>query len=115
MRLAPSLHRLGEEIVACYLLEEAGAVTIVDAGVPAYYGDLAAELAAMGRTIDDLRRRGRRLTSIRPVGTAQRPGRRAFRRGVAECFTTFAAIGAPRSTLLVAGEKKSRVRPSNAG
>lgn len=55
MRLAPSLHRLGEEIVACYLLEEAGAVTIVDAGVPAYYADLAAELAAMGRTIEDVR------------------------------------------------------------
>jgi glyoxylase-like metal-dependent hydrolase (beta-lactamase superfamily II) len=55
MRLAPSLHRLGEEIVACYLVEEAGEVTIVDAGVPAYYSDLAAELAAMGRTIEDVR------------------------------------------------------------
>jgi glyoxylase-like metal-dependent hydrolase (beta-lactamase superfamily II) len=55
MRLAPSLHRLGEEIVGCYLVEEAGAVTIIDAGVPAYYADLTAELAAMGRTIDDVR------------------------------------------------------------
>lgn len=55
MRLAPSLHRLGEEIVACYLLEEAGEVTIIDAGVPAYYADLTAELAAMGRTIEDVR------------------------------------------------------------
>jgi pimeloyl-ACP methyl ester carboxylesterase len=40
--------------------------------------------------------------------------RRAFRRGAAECFTTFAAIGAPCPTLLVAGEKESTVRPSNA-
>ena len=55
MRLSPSLHRLGEPIVGCYLLEEAGEVTIVDAGVPAYYGDLTAELAAMGRTIEDVR------------------------------------------------------------
>jgi glyoxylase-like metal-dependent hydrolase (beta-lactamase superfamily II) len=55
MRLAPSLHRLGEEIVGCYLLEEAGGVTVIDAGVPAYYADLTAELAAMGRTIDDVR------------------------------------------------------------
>jgi glyoxylase-like metal-dependent hydrolase (beta-lactamase superfamily II) len=55
MRLAPSLHRLGEEIVGCYLVEEAGAVTIIDAGVPAYYAELTAELAAMGRTIDDVR------------------------------------------------------------
>ncbi len=54
MRLAPSLHRLGEETVGCYLVEEAGAVTIIDAGVPAYYADLTAELAAMGRTIDDV-------------------------------------------------------------
>ena len=55
MRLAPSLHRLGEAIVSCYLLEEAGEVTIIDAGVPAYYADLTAELAAMGRTIEDVR------------------------------------------------------------
>jgi glyoxylase-like metal-dependent hydrolase (beta-lactamase superfamily II) len=55
MRLAPSLHRLGEEIVSCYLLEEARAVTIIDAGVPAYYADLTTELAAMGRTIEDVR------------------------------------------------------------
>lgn len=55
MRLAPSLHRLGEAIVSCYLLGEAGEVTIIDAGVPAYYGELTAELAAMGRTIEDVR------------------------------------------------------------
>ena len=55
MRLAPSLHRLGEPIVGCYLLEEAGEVTIIDAGVPAYYNDLAAELEAMGCTIADIR------------------------------------------------------------
>lgn len=54
MLLAPSLHRLGNDRVACYLIEEAGAVTIVDAGLPAYYSDLANELAAMGRTIDDV-------------------------------------------------------------
>ena len=55
MRLAPSLHRLGEEIVSCYLVEEAGEVTIIDAGVPAYYVGLTAELAAMGRTVEDVR------------------------------------------------------------
>ena len=55
MRLAPSLHRLGEEIVSCYLVEEAGEVTLIDAGVPAYYADLTAELADMGRTIEDVR------------------------------------------------------------
>jgi glyoxylase-like metal-dependent hydrolase (beta-lactamase superfamily II) len=55
MRLAPSLHRLGEDIVCCYLVEEAGEVTIIDAGVPAYYAELTTELAAMARTIEDVR------------------------------------------------------------
>ena len=55
MRLTPSLHRLGEAIVCCYLLEEAGEVTVIDAGVPAYFAELTAELAAMGRTIEDVR------------------------------------------------------------
>jgi glyoxylase-like metal-dependent hydrolase (beta-lactamase superfamily II) len=54
MRIGPSLHRLGEDIVNCYLIEEAGRVTVVDAGVPAYYEEIAAELGAMGRTIDDV-------------------------------------------------------------
>ncbi len=55
VRIAPSLHRLGEEPVGCYLVEEAGQVTLIDAGVPAYYSELVGELAAMGRTIDDVR------------------------------------------------------------
>ena len=55
MRIAPSTHRLGEDLVSCYLVEEAGQVTIIDAGVPAYYGDLIDELTAMGRTIEDVR------------------------------------------------------------
>ncbi len=42
---------------------------------------------------------------------ASRP---AFRRALAECFTTCATIGAPCPTLLVAGQKESRVRPTNA-
>lgn len=55
MQIAPSLNRVGEDIVGCYLVEEAGGVTIVDAGVPAYHDALRAELAAMGRTIEDVR------------------------------------------------------------
>lgn len=54
MLLAPSLHRLGDDRVACYLIEEAGAVTIIDAGLPAYYSDLVDELAVMGRSIEDV-------------------------------------------------------------
>jgi glyoxylase-like metal-dependent hydrolase (beta-lactamase superfamily II) len=55
VQISPSLHRLGSGLVNSYLIEEAGLVTIVDAGVPGYYGDLPAELAAMGRSLDDVR------------------------------------------------------------
>jgi glyoxylase-like metal-dependent hydrolase (beta-lactamase superfamily II) len=54
MQLAPSLHRLGNGLVNSYLVEEGGLVTIIDAGLPGYWGDLPAELAAMGRSLDDV-------------------------------------------------------------
>jgi len=56
MQLAPSLHRVGRDsIVNSYLVAEAGGVTIVDAGVSGLWGELPTELAAMGRTLDDVR------------------------------------------------------------
>jgi glyoxylase-like metal-dependent hydrolase (beta-lactamase superfamily II) len=55
VKLAPSLHLIGSNIVNSYLVEEAGQVTIVDAGLPGYWRDLPAELEAMGRTIEDVR------------------------------------------------------------
>jgi glyoxylase-like metal-dependent hydrolase (beta-lactamase superfamily II) len=56
MKLAPGLHRVGaDSIVNSYLLEEGGEVTIVDAGVAGQWNQLPAELAAMGRSLDDVR------------------------------------------------------------
>lgn len=56
MKIAPGIHRIGDRsIVNAYLLEDAGEVTVVDAGVPGYYRDIPRELALMGRTIDDVR------------------------------------------------------------
>ncbi len=55
MRIAPRIHRLGNGIANSYLVEEGGEVTIIDAGVPSYWGDLPAELEAMGRRLEDLR------------------------------------------------------------
>lgn len=55
MQLAPSLHRLGPGLVNSYLVEEGGEVTIVDAALPGDWKALLAELAAMGRSIDDVR------------------------------------------------------------
>jgi glyoxylase-like metal-dependent hydrolase (beta-lactamase superfamily II) len=56
MKIAPGIHRIGDRsMVNSYLLEEAGEVTIIDAGVPGYHRDLPRELAAMGRTVADVR------------------------------------------------------------
>jgi glyoxylase-like metal-dependent hydrolase (beta-lactamase superfamily II) len=55
VRLAASLHRIGDDHVSCYLVEEAGEVTVVDAGMPAFYGDLVQELGGLGRTLEDVR------------------------------------------------------------
>lgn len=55
MQIAPSLNRLGSSIVNSYLVEDGGAVTIVDAGLPGYWRLLGPELAAMGRSLRDVR------------------------------------------------------------
>ena len=55
MKLAPSLHRIGSSLVNAYLVESGGLVTIIDAGLPGYWSDLPNELAAMGRSLDDVR------------------------------------------------------------
>ena len=55
MKLAPSLHRVGSDLVNSYLVEEDGGLTLIDAGISGQWSDLTAELAAMGRTIGDIR------------------------------------------------------------
>jgi len=55
VEVAPGVRRLGPGLVNVYLLEEASEVTIIDAGAPGYWDDLPAELAAMGRTMEDVR------------------------------------------------------------
>jgi glyoxylase-like metal-dependent hydrolase (beta-lactamase superfamily II) len=42
-------------MVNSYLVDDGGSVTIVDAGAPSYFGELPVELAAMGRSLDDVR------------------------------------------------------------
>jgi len=56
MELAPSLDRLGDStLVNSYLVADATGVTLIDAGLPGYWKQLPGELAAMGRSIDDVR------------------------------------------------------------
>ena len=61
MEIQDGVRRIGAGIVNAYLVEEARAVTIIDAGVPAYWGELPTELARLasratvGRTVLDWR------------------------------------------------------------
>ncbi|MDH6179847.1 glyoxylase-like metal-dependent hydrolase (beta-lactamase superfamily II) [Microbacteriaceae bacterium SG_E_30_P1] len=55
MKLAPHLHRIGNDIVAAYLVDTADGVTIIDAGLPGHWRDLQRELASLGKTVSDVR------------------------------------------------------------
>ena len=56
MKIAPGIHRIGDNsMINAYLVEQAGEVTIIDAGVSGFYQDITRELAAMDRTQADVR------------------------------------------------------------
>ena len=55
MKLAPHLHRVGNDVVAAYLIDDDGDVLVIDAGLSGQWGDLLTELAAMGRSLADIR------------------------------------------------------------
>ena len=55
MEIAPNLHRIGNDIVAVYLVVTTDGVTVIDAGLPGHYGDLVTELGSIGRSLDDIR------------------------------------------------------------
>lgn len=55
MELAPGLHRIGNDIVAAYLVVTDAGIIVIDAGLPGHWRDLRAELTAMGRELGDIR------------------------------------------------------------
>jgi glyoxylase-like metal-dependent hydrolase (beta-lactamase superfamily II) len=55
VEITKGIRRIGTGMVNVYLVEEAGSVTIVDAGLPGYWKHLPGELAAMGRSLGDVR------------------------------------------------------------
>ncbi|KRC66248.1 MBL fold metallo-hydrolase [Aeromicrobium sp. Root236] len=55
MKLGPHLHRIGNDIVAAYLVDTDDGVTVIDAGLPGHWREFVAELSAMGRSVDDVR------------------------------------------------------------
>ena len=56
MQVARGIHRLGSNsMINSYLVDDAGEITVVDAGIAGLYRELASELASMGRSIEDVR------------------------------------------------------------
>jgi glyoxylase-like metal-dependent hydrolase (beta-lactamase superfamily II) len=53
-QLAPGIHRLGNEYINCYLLEEGNELTLVDAGLPGFRPQLDAYLQSRGRSIENI-------------------------------------------------------------
>lgn len=55
MEIALHLHRIGNDIVAAYLVDTDDGVTVIDAGLPGLWSDFKRELARIGRTAADVR------------------------------------------------------------
>lgn len=55
MKLGPHLYRLGNDVVACYLVDTDEGSTLIDAGLPGHWRDLQRELRSLGKSVDDIR------------------------------------------------------------
>ena len=53
-QVAPGVHRLGNELVNCYLIEDGNQMTLVDAGLPGFRVQLEGYLRSRGRTVHDI-------------------------------------------------------------
>lgn len=54
MQVAATVRLFGSRYINCYLVEEKGRLTLLDAGLPGYWGRLLRELRTMGRTLADI-------------------------------------------------------------
>ena len=55
MQIASGLHRVSSQVVNSYLITGRSGVTIIDAGLPGHWKPLLAELAAIGKSLGDVR------------------------------------------------------------
>jgi glyoxylase-like metal-dependent hydrolase (beta-lactamase superfamily II) len=53
-QIVPGVYRLGTRLVNFYLVEDGGRYTVVDAGLPGYFGQVPAALEALGATLADV-------------------------------------------------------------
>jgi glyoxylase-like metal-dependent hydrolase (beta-lactamase superfamily II) len=53
--VAPGVHRLGDDVVNFYLIDDPGGLVLVDAGLPGHAAQLRGQLAAAGRSLSDIR------------------------------------------------------------
>jgi glyoxylase-like metal-dependent hydrolase (beta-lactamase superfamily II) len=54
-KIAPGVHRAGSRSVNFYLVEDHDGITVIDAGLPAFWPSLLAAVDATGRTLTDIR------------------------------------------------------------
>jgi glyoxylase-like metal-dependent hydrolase (beta-lactamase superfamily II) len=54
MEVGAGVRRFGSRYINCYLIEDGGRLTLLDAGLPGYWKLLLRELDAMGRRLDDI-------------------------------------------------------------
>lgn len=55
MQITSGLYRVGSPVVNSYLIVDPDGITIIDAGLPGYWKPLQAELAAIGKSVADVR------------------------------------------------------------
>jgi glyoxylase-like metal-dependent hydrolase (beta-lactamase superfamily II) len=72
VKLAQGIHRIGGGLINVYFLEESNEVTIVDAGLSGFWNEVPAELAAMGRSLEDVRALVLTHAHVDHVGFAER-------------------------------------------
>src|SRR3954449_944106 len=53
-QVAPGVHRLGNAIVNCYLIEDGNRMTLVDGGFPGVRAQLNEYLRSRGRSVGDI-------------------------------------------------------------
>ena len=54
MEVGAGVRRFGSRYINSYLIQEGGRLTLLDAGLPGYWRALVAELAAIGRRLEDI-------------------------------------------------------------